>query len=124
MRFDRLSSNPVQYLIPRKVEELSRGFPSHKGKISFMANHFSALKRARQTEKRTAQNRANRSRLRSELRDLRESLAKGDKNAAEQQYRQAVSALDKAIQKGVLHENTASRYKARLSARVNALAAK
>jgi len=58
------------------------------------------------------------------LRDLRESLAKGDKNAAEQQYRQAVSALDKAIQKGVLHENTASRYKARLSARVNALAAK
>jgi len=89
-----------------------------------MANHFSALKRARQTEKRTAQNRANRSRLRSELRDLRESLAKGDKNAAEQQYRQAVSALDKAIQKGVLHENTASRYKARLSARVNALAAK
>jgi len=89
-----------------------------------MANHFSALKRARQTEKRTDRNRANRSRLRSELRDLRESLTKGDKNAAEQQYRQTVSALDKAIQKGVLHENTASRYKARLSARVNALAAK
>ena len=41
-----------------------------------MANHFSALKRARQTEKRTARNRANTSRLRSALRDLRESLAK------------------------------------------------
>jgi small subunit ribosomal protein S20 len=89
-----------------------------------MANHFSALKRARQTEKRTARNRANRSRLRTALRDLRESLAKGDKQTAEQMYRQTVSALDKAIQKGVIHENTASRYKSRLSARVNAIGAK
>jgi small subunit ribosomal protein S20 len=86
-----------------------------------MANHFSALKRARQTVKRSARNRANTSRLRTVLRDLRESLAKGDKQAAEQVYRQTVSALDKAIQKGVLHENTASRYKSRLSARLNAL---
>jgi small subunit ribosomal protein S20 len=87
-----------------------------------MANHFSALKRARQTEKRTARNRANRSRLRTALRDLREALAKGDKSAAEQTYRQTASALDKAIQKGVLHENTAGRYKSRLAARLNALA--
>ena len=87
-----------------------------------MANHFSALKRARQTEKRTARNRANRSRLRTALRDLREALAKDDKPAAEQVYRQTVSALDKAIQKGVLHENTAGRYKSRLAARLNALA--
>jgi small subunit ribosomal protein S20 len=86
-----------------------------------MANHFSALKRARQTEKRSVRNRANTSRLRSALRQLRESLAKGDKQAAEQVYRQTVSALDKAIQKGVIHENTASRYKSRLSARLNAL---
>ena len=89
-----------------------------------MANHFSALKRGRQTEKRTARNRANRSRLRTALRQLRESLAKGDKQAAEQVFRQTVSALDKAIQKGVLHENTASRYKSRLSVRLNALAGK
>jgi small subunit ribosomal protein S20 len=86
-----------------------------------MASHFSALKRARQTAKRTTRNRANTSRLRSALRQLRESLAKGDKPAAEQVYRQTVSALDKAIQKGVIHENTASRYKSRLSARLNAL---
>jgi small subunit ribosomal protein S20 len=89
-----------------------------------MANHFSALKRARQTEKRTVRNRANTSRLRSGLRDLRESLAKGDKQAADQVFRQTVSALDKAVQKGVLHENTASRYKSRLSARLNAIAKK
>jgi small subunit ribosomal protein S20 len=86
-----------------------------------MANHFSALKRARQTERRTARNRANTSRLRGALRELRETIAKGDKPAAEQVYRQTVSALDKAIQKGTLHEKTASRYKSRLSARVKAL---
>lgn len=86
-----------------------------------MANHFSALKRARQTEKRSARNRANTSQMRSALRVMRESLEKGDKAAAAQTYRQTVSALDKAIQKGVLHENTASRYKSRLSARLGAL---
>jgi small subunit ribosomal protein S20 len=66
-------------------------------------------------------NRANSSRLRGALRDLREALAKGDKAGAETVFRQTVSALDKAIQKGVIHENTASRYKSRLNARVNAL---
>ena len=86
-----------------------------------MANHFSALKRARQTVKRTERNRVSASRLRSALRSMRESLAKGDKTAAGQIYRTTVSALDKAIQKGVLHENTASRYKSRLSKRLSAL---
>ena len=86
-----------------------------------MANHFSALKRARQTAKRTVRNRANSSQLRTSLRNLRESLEKGDKAAAGETYRKTVSALDKAIQKGILHENTAARYKSRLSARLNAL---
>jgi small subunit ribosomal protein S20 len=86
-----------------------------------MANHFSALKRARQTTKRTARNRAKASQLRTALRSLRESLEKGDKTAAGDTYKQTVSALDKAIQKGVLHQNTASRYKSRLSARLKAL---
>jgi len=86
-----------------------------------MANHFSALKRARQTERRTARNRANTSRLRTQLRELREAIEKGDKAAAEQMYRQTVSVLDKAIQKGTLHENTASRYKSRLGVRVTAM---
>lgn len=87
-----------------------------------MANHFSALKRARQTEVRTARNRANTSRLRSALRELREAIAKGDKKTAEAKFRATVSAIDKSIQKGVLHKNTASRYKSRLSARLAKLA--
>jgi small subunit ribosomal protein S20 len=89
-----------------------------------MANHYSALKRARQTEKKTVQNRANKSRLRSALRSLREAIAKGDKEAARKAYNDTASVVDKGVQKGALHKNTASRYKSRLSARVKAIAAK
>jgi small subunit ribosomal protein S20 len=89
-----------------------------------MANHLSALKRTRQTEKRTAINRANTTQLRSSLRTMRESIAKGDKAAAQKTFRETVSELDKAIQKGVLHKNTAARYKSRLSARVKAIGSK
>ena len=89
-----------------------------------MANHVSALKRARQTETRTAVNRANRSRFRNSLRALREALHKGDAKAASEQYRATVSAIDKSVQKGVIHANTASRYKSRLNARVKALSLK
>lgn len=86
-----------------------------------MANHFSALKRARQTERRTTRNRANTSRLRTALRSFRETMAKGDKAAAQQAFRDTVSVLDKAVQKGVVHSNTSSRYKSRLSARLNTM---
>ena len=87
-----------------------------------MANHVSALKRARQTETRTEVNRSNRSRVRTSLRSLREAIAKGDVKAAQDQYRATVSALDKSVQKGVLHSNTVSRYKSRLNARLKNMA--
>jgi small subunit ribosomal protein S20 len=86
-----------------------------------MANTFSALKRVRQTAKRSVQNRTNKSRLRTALRKFRSTLATGDREAAAKQFPATVAALDKAVQKGVLHKNTASRYKSRLSARLNAL---
>ena len=87
-----------------------------------MANHVSALKRARQTVTRTEVNRANRSRVRSSLRSLREALAKRDVKEAQAQYRATVSALDKSVQKGSLHSNTVSRYKSRLNTRLKVLA--
>ena len=86
-----------------------------------MANHVSSLKRARQTVTRTEVNRANRSRVRTSLRTLREALAKGDVKVAQEQYRETVSVLDKSVQKGILHDNTVSRYKSRLNARLKAL---
>jgi small subunit ribosomal protein S20 len=87
-----------------------------------MANHFSALKRARQTEKRTAVNRTHTSTLRTQIRKLRESLDGKDKKAAQAIFAETVASIDKAIQKGVLHANTASRYKSRLNARLNKMA--
>jgi small subunit ribosomal protein S20 len=86
-----------------------------------MANHVSSLKRARQTETKTAGNRANKTKLRSSLRTLREAIAAGDKKTIAATYSATVSILDKSVQKGVLHKNTASRYKGRLNARVKAL---
>jgi small subunit ribosomal protein S20 len=84
-----------------------------------MANHVSALKRARQTEFKTERNRANTSRLRTSLRAIREAIAAGDAKKALDAFRGTASVIDKAVQKGVLHKNTASRYKSRLSTRVN-----
>ena len=86
-----------------------------------MANHVSSLKRARQTQSKSAVNRANRTKLRSTLRFLREAIAAGDKKTIAATFSETVSLLDKSVQKGVLHKNTASRYKARLNARVKAL---
>jgi small subunit ribosomal protein S20 len=86
-----------------------------------MANHVSSLKRARQTVVKTAVNRANKSKLRGTLRALREAIAAGDKKTLVAVYRDTVSVLDKSVQKGVLHKNTASRYKGRLNARVKAV---
>ena len=88
-----------------------------------MANHVSALKRARQTVTKTAFNRANKSRMRSALRNLRTALTSGDKTTLDTTFRETVSVLDKSVQKGILHKNTASRYKSRLSARVKAATA-
>ena len=89
-----------------------------------MANHVSSLKRARQTETKTTVNRANKTKLRSSLRGLREAIAVGDKKTLQASYSETVSILDKSVQKGVLHKNTASRYKSRLNARVKAVTAK
>jgi small subunit ribosomal protein S20 len=89
-----------------------------------MANHVSALKRARQTVTRTTANRVNKSRVRKSLRALREAITKGNSAEVTAQYGKTVSALDKSVQKGVLHDNTASRYKSRLHARVKALTTK
>lgn len=89
-----------------------------------MANHVSSLKRARQTEAKTAVNRSNKSKLRGALRVMREAIAQGDVKVAGEQYRVTTSILDKSVQKGVLHKNTASRYKSRLNARVKAVGTK
>lgn len=89
-----------------------------------MANHFSALKRARQTDKKTAVNRANSSRLRTQLRKLRTAITSGDQAQSQATFRETVSLIDQSVKKGVIHKNTGSRYKSRLAARMKAAANK
>jgi small subunit ribosomal protein S20 len=86
-----------------------------------MANHFSAVKRARQTTKRTDGNRADTTRLRTALRKLRQALETGDAKQAKEVFVSTVSMIDKAVKKGIIHKNTGSRYKSRLSTRVAAV---
>ena len=86
-----------------------------------MANHPSALKRHRQSEKARLANRSVRARLRTMVRQLREAVAAGDKDNAEAKLREAASQLHKAATKGVLHRRTADRQAGRLARTVSAL---
>lgn len=87
-----------------------------------MANHKSAIKRIRQTEKRTAVNRGNRSRVRTQIKKLRTALAGSDQAQTQELLNPTISTIDKAVNKGILHKNTAARYKSRLTKHVNGAA--
>jgi small subunit ribosomal protein S20 len=89
-----------------------------------MPNHKSAEKRDRQIKRRTVINRKNRSQMRTELKKLRLAIAGGKKEDATQLLPQIISVIDKAVKKGIIHDNTGSRYKSRLTIRVNAMKAK
>ena len=78
----------------------------------------SALKANRQNIKRREQNRQMRSRLRTSLKAIRASLDENDLEGAKTALNQTVSMVDKMATKGIIHRNTAGRYKSRLAARL------
>jgi len=80
-----------------------------------MANHKSAEKRARQNVKRNEINRGNRSKLRTQIKSLRGALSNSDKTGSNELLNPTVSLIDKAVNKGLIHKNTAARYKSRLT---------
>lgn len=77
----------------------------------------------RKIERRTAINKARRSRVRTHLRKVEEAIAAGDKDIATAALKAAQPELHRAVTKGVVHKNTASRKLSRLSARIKALSA-
>ena len=89
-----------------------------------MAHHESAKKQMRAGVKRRARNKKNVSLVKTEIKKLREAIDKGDAAAAKALLPLASSAIDKAVKKGVLHDNAGSRHKSRLSSKVNALSAR
>lgn len=87
-----------------------------------MANHKSAAKRNKQNAIRNARNTHIRSTMRTLVKQVRESVAAGDQEAAQSSLAKAVPYIDKTAAKGVIHKATASRKISRLTKLVNTLA--
>ena len=88
-----------------------------------MANTYSALKRVRQTERRTEFNRKNKTILRHAIRAMRRALAGKDAKAASDLLPRIFSTIDQSAKKGLIKKNTAARYKSKLHVRVKAMTA-
>lgn len=88
-----------------------------------MANHASALKRARQNEKLRIRNRAVRTKVRSLIKSVRQAIADGNAQEAQAALNQAIPAIDKAAGKGVYHRRNAARKVSRLTRQINSLSA-
>ena len=80
-----------------------------------MANTKSAAKRARQTERRTLVNRRSLTAVKNQLKNTRELLKAGDKQATRAAAQKLISTLDKAVKSGRVHRNAASRHKSALN---------
>ncbi len=84
-----------------------------------MANIKSAIKRNKQNEKRRVQNRIYRGKARTLVAKAKTSIEAGSVETVEQEVKLAISALDKAAIKGVIHKNNAARRKSRLMKKLN-----
>ena len=87
-----------------------------------MANIKSALKRIKVTKFKTRRNKIIVSSLKTSIRRFEDSVKAGNMNEAKELYQKVVSLIDKAVAKGTLHKNTASRKKSRLSKKMKATA--
>ncbi|NUQ37370.1 MAG: 30S ribosomal protein S20 [Caldilineales bacterium] len=88
-----------------------------------MATHKSAIKRHRQSLKRRERNRVVRGGVRKAIKNTRVLVAAGEMDAAREAMQEAISHLDKAAEKGILHKNNAARRKSRLARLFNAASA-
>lgn len=88
-----------------------------------MANHKSAIKRARQSELRHARNRSVKTRVKNVTKNVRQIVAEGAQDVAMAKLNEAKSVIAKAAKKGVIHKRTASRKISRLARLVNTLSA-
>jgi small subunit ribosomal protein S20 len=88
-----------------------------------VASHKSALKRIKQTHVKTEQNRDHRSKLRNQIRRLRAAIESKDSASAQTLLLPTLSLIDHSVHKGILHRNTAARYKSRLTRHTHGLKA-
>jgi small subunit ribosomal protein S20 len=86
-----------------------------------LANHKSALKRVKQSEKRRLRNKAVKTRVKGVIKDIRQAVEAGNAEEAQKALSIAVPVIDKAASKGVIHKNNAARKVSRLSKHVNGI---
>jgi small subunit ribosomal protein S20 len=88
-----------------------------------VAHTISALRQYKQSEVRRARNHAVKSALRTQMKKVLTAVEMKDAAASKTALNEAYALLDRAVGKGVIHKNNGARHKARLAARVNAVAA-
>lgn len=79
----------------------------------------SAKKRVKTTEKKTAQNREWKDRLKNAIKDMEKVVEAGDKEAAAEQLKETKKVIDKAVTRNIIHKNNAARKKSRLTKMYN-----
>jgi small subunit ribosomal protein S20 len=89
-----------------------------------LANHKSAIKRAKQSEVRRLRNRARKTRLKNVVKEVHEAIASNSPDLAAERLSAAISVIDRTAGKGVIHKNNAARKISRLTKRVNSLTPK
>jgi small subunit ribosomal protein S20 len=80
-----------------------------------LANHASALKRARQNEVKRVKNKSYKTRVKKAVKDVRSAIAANSVDQAQKSFKEAVSVIQKTASKGVIHKNQASRKISRLA---------
>ena len=88
-----------------------------------MANHKSALKRARQNEVKRIRNKGYKTRIKKAVKEVRTALSDDSVDQAKKSFVKTVSIIQKAASKGVIHRNQASRKISRLATQINQLTA-
>ena len=91
--------------------------------VNTVPNIKSAKKRVLVTEKKTLQNKAIKSALKTQIKKFLAAVNAGDKELANKLYPETVSAIDSAASKGILHKNNAANKKAKLAKKLAAIAA-
>jgi small subunit ribosomal protein S20 len=89
-----------------------------------LANTKSAIKNVRKNQRRREINKTRKGTLRTQIKRLRALVKSKDIEGAAKELVKTISVIDRSIRKGILHKNTAGRYKSRLSRSVRGLTAK
>ncbi len=98
---------------------IDNNLSSYRQEETVLANHKSAIKRARQNEVRRLRNKSYKTRIKNISKEVRIAVTENSLQEAQEKLKKAVSIIQKTASKGVIHRNTAARKISRLQRLVN-----